>query len=286
MGRVTHSPGSSLPPPRGGSSRPALVLRGRGALLARAESRLGAAVSLSSAGALTTLAFAAASGLQVVDAPVVGFATLLLAATAGLGYRATGAVNDPIALYKADAAELLPTLPEAAADPKAARDSKAGQLGFFYASSTLTGLIVGASFIFSPISPIALFETPELPVTHMLRQDLGVFIVGLLCPIQAILTRATRAGELGEPTLKALNLLTGIACCLLVLDGKAQTDLGASTFAALEPGTAFYAVIQEKLGDPAAVGRSVTNTNAAFTVGFTVSCVYLFQAAFAAKSKD
>jgi hypothetical protein len=45
-------------------------------------------------------------------------------------------------------------------------------------------------------------------------------------------------------------------------------------------------VASRQLGDPAAVGRSVTNTNAAFSVGLVVSCVYLFQAAFSSAPKS
>lgn len=266
------------------------------------RSRLGAAVGLSSAGALVTLALAAAQGLAVLDGTSVGLATFLLSATAGLGLRAIASVDDPVALFKADASELLPSLPSPGDTPAATSTARPSvktapsaaderraffqqQLGTFYQGSALVGFVVGASFIFSPISPIGAFET-ELPVTHMLRQDLGVFIVGLLCPVQALLTRATKQGALGDSSVRALNLLTGLACCLLVLDGKAQTDLGTQMFMALEPGTPFYQVVQEKLGDPAAVGRSVTNTNAAFSVGLVVSCVYLFQAAFSSAPKS
>jgi hypothetical protein len=42
-------------------------------------------------------------------------------------------------------------------------------VSLFYQASVLTGILVGASFIFSPISPINLFET-EAPATHFLRE--------------------------------------------------------------------------------------------------------------------
>ena len=244
------------------------------------RARAGAAIGLSSVGTLATLGLAAAQGLEVTNGPVVAAFVGLLVLTASFGAKATGAVEDPVALFKED----FDSLVDFGGDEEVSPNSQAAQLGFFYQSSVLVGLVVGASFLFSLISPISVFEA-EAPVTHMLRQDLGVFIVFLLAPIQAALTRATSAGALGESTFRALNLLTGIACFLLVCDGKAQTDLGAATFAALEPGTEFYSTVSELVGDPAVIGRSVTNTNAAFTTGFAVASVYVFQAIFG-KSRD
>ena len=48
---------------------------------------------------------------------------------------------------------------------------------------------------------------------------------------------------------------------------------GSAAFAALTPGTEFYDAVQAALGDPLAVGRAQTNTDAAFTVGFVVGAV-------------
>ena len=42
-------------------------------------------------------------------------------------------------------------------------------MGLFYRSSVLVGILVGLSFMISPVSPIALFEA-EAPATHFLRQ--------------------------------------------------------------------------------------------------------------------
>ena len=51
----------------------------------------------------------------------------------------------------------------------------------------------------------------------------------------------------------------------------------SQAFATLEPGP-FYDAVFAALGDPLAVGRAQTNTDAAFTVGFIVAAFYLYQA--------
>ena len=53
----------------------------------------------------------------------------------------------------------------------------------------------------------ALFDTPEGPATHLLRQELGVFIVFLLAPVQAALFRAARGGTLADVKLVIDTLL-------------------------------------------------------------------------------
>ena len=180
------------------------------------------------------------------------------------------AVDDPLGLYQSDAAELVPFVGE--------RAESADELtSLFYRSSSIVGVIVGLSFLASPVSPIALFDTPEGPATHLLRQELGVFIVFLLAPVQAALFRAARGGTLAD--VKLVNVVTGLCCGLLVSNGRYQTMQGAAAFAALTPGTAFYDAVQAALGDPLAVGRAQTNTDAAFTVGFVVALFYVAQAA-------
>ena len=72
--------------------------------------------------------------------------------------------------------------------------------------------------------------------------------------------------------------MTGLACLGLVADGRYQVNDGTRFYATIEPGTAFYDAVQAALGDPLAVGRAQTNTDAAFTVGLVVSLFYLAQA--------
>ena len=46
------------------------------------------------------------------------------------------------------------------------------------------GIVVGASFMISPVSPISIFDT-EAIATHMIRADFGAFICFTICAAQA-----------------------------------------------------------------------------------------------------
>ena len=248
-----------------------VALAAGGIAAAEDRARAGVALALTSAFSLAAFGLAATSGLEFEQPAAVGSALALIAATAALGGRAaTVSVAEPAALVKRDFEGLLPF-----GAGEAPADDADDKLAFFYRSSTLTGLLVGASFIFSPLSPIALFDTPEAPATHLFRQELGIYICFLLAPVQTALYRAAQAGELGEQTLKLLNLVAGVVVELLVLDGRAQVNLGTANFAALDKSDPFYAVLVGKLADPDAVGRASTNTTAAFSVGLLVGLVYL-----------
>ena len=230
-------------------------------------SRLGIAQTLTSAFLLGTLGLAVGSGMEITNAPAVGGAAALALTTAIASIPSVKAIDEPVALLQSDFKELI----DFEREPATPSD---GQVANFYRSSTLTGLLVGSAFFLSPISPIALFDT-EAPVTHMLRQDLGVYIVLLLCPVQAALFRAARDGTLTDAATRGLNLVTGIAISALVLDGRAQVDAGNRAFELLSADSPLRTLIMS--GD---VGRPQANTTAAFTVGFCVGLVYLFQAAF------
>ena len=81
---------------------------------------------------------------------------------------AASAVGDPLKLFTDDAAVLIPSFTAKETTP-AADSTRGGLVSYFYQSSVLTGLLVGASFVLSPVSPIALFEA-EGPATHFLRE--------------------------------------------------------------------------------------------------------------------
>jgi hypothetical protein len=146
------------------------------------RSRIGGALSLTSAGVAACFGSALASGMPVTNVGAVVALLALTTATGTLGYTAARSIDNPVELYKADALELV-----SIQSPLDLFD--ANDVSTFYRSSTLTGLLVGSAFLFSPVSPIAVFDE-ELPVTHMMRQDLGLYIIALLCPIQAALCRA------------------------------------------------------------------------------------------------
>lgn len=255
-----------------------LALAGAVALGPDDRSRVGATLAGTSFATLGALALAFATGLDVMNAPALAAAVAVVATTGALGLRAAASIEDPLSLYTADAKELVPF-----GNPENPSATEATSL--FYRSSTLTGILVGLSFLASPLSPIALFDTPESPATHLMRQELGIHIVFLLAPVQAALFRAAKDGSLADPTVRATNIVTGLCCCLLVCDGRFQTQAGTEAFAAMQPGSEFYDAVTAALGDPAAVGRSQTNTDAAFTVGFVVSCFYVYQAARARREE-
>ena len=242
------------------------------ALMPEDRSRVGGALAGTSAAALVALAYAFATGCEAANPLLVAALVGLIGSTGASGLRAVGAVEEPLTTYRADATEILPFVGE--------RGGSAEELvSLFYRSSALVGLIVGLSFLASPLSPIALFDAVEAPATHLMRQGLGLYIVFLLAPVQAALFRAAKAGTLADASTKTLNLVTGLCCGLLVCDGQFQVNEGSKAFAALQPGTAFYDAVMEALGDPAAVGRASTNTGAAFAVGLIVSLFYIVQAA-------
>ena len=185
-----------------------LVGLASGSLLSASDrTRAGGALALTSVGVLSSLAIAVSAGMPIANAAAVSSVSALVALTGVLGARALTAdkptVDEPLDLFLEDARDLLdiqsPLALFNANDPST-----------FYRSSTIVGILVGAAFAFSPVSPIAVFDE-ELPVTHMLRQNVGFFIAFSLCPIQAALFRAARDGTLGESVTRALNTATGIA---------------------------------------------------------------------------
>lgn len=109
----------------------------------------------------------------------------------------------------------------------------------------------------------------------VIRSDVGVYIMALLCPVQAALFRAARSGTLGVPATRALNTATSLAIALLVLDGKFQVDAGSALYAAMPADSEVRALVAS--GD---ASRPEANTTAAFSVGFAVALVYLYQAVF------
>ena len=110
-------------------------------------------------------------------------------------------------------------------------DGYARTLATFYRGSCLVGIFVGASFIFSPINPIGIFDT-ESPATHFFRALCGISIALVLAPAQSILWRAAKAGELSDNSSRALNAALGLASGLLVVDGRLQVEEGTRQFAA------------------------------------------------------
>ena len=240
-------------------------------LLPEDAARIGAAVGLTAAGVLATLVLGLATGLELT--PVTASLAALSAATAVAGGRvASDAVDAPLQQCAADLRALLPFGGGNGASDGDDGDEQGNVIvGTFYRSSTLIGLIVGASFVFSPVSPISIFDT-EAALTRMLRQDLGVYISFVVCAAEASLFRFARDGLLATPRAKALNLLTGLTVCLLVNDGLAQVNQGTALVAALDPSDP---LVQEILGGDSF--RATTNLDAAYALGNSIGLVYLVQ---------
>ena len=227
--------------------------------------RVSSSIALAAATTLLALALAVVAGAPVENG--FEFITDPLFITAAVALKAAGSTDEnAFELIRGDIAEL------ATDSGTTEEDGYARTLATFYRGSCLVGILVGASFIFSPINPIGIFDT-ESPATHFFRALCGISIALVLAPAQSILWRAAKAGELSADSSRALNAALGLASGLLVVDGRLQVEEGTRQFAALDPSSAIAKAVE--LGD---VGRSVTNTDAAFSVGLVVALFYIAQA--------
>ncbi|CAH0378794.1 unnamed protein product [Pelagomonas calceolata] len=228
--------------------------------------RVSSSIALASATTLLALALAVVAGAPVENG--FEFITDPLFITAAVALKAAGSTEeDAFELIRGDVVELATD-----GGSVAPEDGYGKTLATFYRGSCLVGILVGASFILSPINPIGIFDT-ESPATHFFRALCGISIALVLAPAQSILWRAAKAGELSANSSRALNAALGLASGLLVVDGRLQVEEGTRQFAQLDPSSAIAKAVE--LGD---VGRSVTNTDAAFSVGLVVALFYVAQA--------
>ena len=226
--------------------------------------RVSSSIALAAATTLLALALAVVAGAPIESG--FEFITDPLFITAAVALKAAGSTEEnAFELIRGDIVEL-------ATDNGGPADGYARTLATFYRGSCLVGILVGASFVLSPINPIGIFDT-ESPATHFFRALCGISIALVLAPAQSILWRAAKAGELTDNSSRALNAALGLASGLLVIDGRLQVEEGTRQFAELDPSSAIAKAVE--LGD---VGRSVTNTDAAFSVGLVVALFYVAQA--------
>ena len=232
---------------------------------AKDAARVSSSIALAAATTLLALALAVVAGAPVENG--FEFITDPLFITAAVALKAAGSTEEnAFELIRGDVVEL------ATDSGTTVEDGYARTLATFYRGSCLVGILVGASFILSPINPIGIFDT-ESPATHFFRALCGISIALVLAPAQSILWRAAKAGELSANSSRALNAALGLASGLLVIDGRLQVEEGTRQFAALDPSSTIAKAVE--LGD---VGRSVTNTDAAFSVGLVVALFYIAQA--------
>ena len=234
--------------------------------------RVGSSLALANVSALLAVAAAVASGATVADQGVVGVAVDLCFATAAVSLKAAGAsgVDDVAGLLRADAVDVATDRPATLSE-----DGFYRTLATFYRGSTLVGILVGASFVFSPVNPIGVFSD-ETAATRCFRAVCGILIALVLCPAENILWRSTKAGDLGQDFARALNAAVALAAGLLVVDGRVQVETGSRAFAELVRTQPDSAIVQ--LVNAGDVGRSEVNTTAAFSVGLVVALFYLAQA--------
>lgn len=233
---------------------------------AKDAARVSSSIALAAATTLLALALAVVAGAPIENG--FEFITDPLFVTAAVALKAAGSTEEnSFELIRGDIVELATD-----GGAVAPADGYARTLAAFYRASCLVGILVGAAFIFSPINPIGIFDT-ESPATHFFRALCGINIALVLAPAQSILWRAAKAGELTDNSSRALNAALGLASGLLVVDGRLQLEEGARQFAELDPSSAIAKAVE--LGD---VGRSVTNTDAAFSVGLVVALFYVAQA--------
>ena len=148
------------------------------------------------------------------------------------------------------------------------RSETGGYLELFYKVSFWTSLVVGGSFAFSPLSPLAIVNEME-PSSQLIQRAFGLATVFLLAPTQYILIDAAKRGRLGGGTFKKLNL--SIAASIALIDWMTIYTFGAAT--ALSPTAA---QLENASG-------GVYNYVGALAVSASIVAVYLYQGVFAKK---
>ena len=211
-------------------------------------------VALAGAGIIGTCTAAAATGLTVTDPYAVASVLALSAVSAATAMRPLlreRSISELAGLYAEDARTLL-----------GGGAGGGGSLAAFYRGSAIASVVVGAAFVLSPVSPLAVYEA-ELPVTYLGRAAFGVYLGGLLAPVQFALYQSAASARLGAPSPRLLNVACAAAIALLDGCGNAQVR------------------VQEVLVDGVEglpdTFRFEANTTAAFYSALLVAIVYLVQ---------
>ncbi|CAJ1940138.1 unnamed protein product [Cylindrotheca closterium] len=91
----------------------------------------------------------------------------------------------------------------------ASRISSGSLVESFYRLGFFSALLVGASFAFSPVSPIAPVDVGETLCSKVLRAQYGISIAFLLTPISILQAEAVASGSLGTLGSRVLNVAYG-----------------------------------------------------------------------------
>lgn len=148
------------------------------------------------------------------------------------------------------------------------RSEKGGYLELFYKVSFWTSMVVGGSFAFSPLSPLAIVNETA-PSSQLIQRAFGLATVFLLAPTQFVLVDASRRGRLGGGTFKKLNL--SIAASIALIDWMTVYTFGET------------AKLNPTLEQMATASGGTYNYVGALAVSATILACYLYQGAFAKK---
>ena len=235
-----------------------LLLLASDVLQPQQATRVGTAIVFAAAGLVGAYSAAASTGLTIVEPAAV-------AAVLGLSAASAASALRPL-LREQSASELASSC---AIDARALvfcesddEGSAAPASSTFYRLSALASVVVGGAFLFSPVSPLAVYEA-ELPVTYLCRAAFGVYLAFLLSPVQFALGRYAADGGLGDGAARRLNLLTAAGIVLLDSVGNSQVRY-------LEVLTAGSTSLPDTF-------RFEANTTAAFYTALLVAVYYAAQ---------
>ena len=145
---------------------------------------------------------------------------------------------------------------------------RGGYLERYLKLSFWASMIVGGSFAFSPLSPLAIVNE-YTPSSQFIQRAFGLGTVFMLAPAQFALLDAAQRGRLGGGTFKKLNL--SIALAIAGID-----FMTVYTFAAAQALNPDADALKEASG-------GIYNYVGALAVSFSILAVYLYQGLFAKK---
>jgi hypothetical protein len=145
---------------------------------------------------------------------------------------------------------------------------RGGYLERYLKLSFWASMIVGGSFAFSPLSPLAIVNE-YTPSSQFIQRAFGLGTVFMLAPAQFVLLDAAQRGRLGGGTFKKLNL--SIALAIAGID-----FMTVYTFAAAQALNPDADALKEASG-------GIYNYVGALAVSFSILAVYLYQGLFAKK---
>ena len=146
--------------------------------------------------------------------------------------------------------------------------ARGGYLERYLKLSFWASMIVGGSFAFSPLSPLAIVNE-YTPSSQFIQRAFGLGTVFMLAPAQFVLLDAAKRGRLGGGTFKKLNL--SIALAVAGID-----FMTVYTFAAAQALSPDADALKEASG-------GIYNYVGALAVSFSILAVYLYQGLFAKK---